>query len=164
MQVTVLVAGMVFVSDGFAQGTVGYSLLTSAIALLVIGSTATFTVFVALEVYRSLRYAKLHVQSRNAEAERVERAFTGRDRGNTAAAVASDAINATALPATATTTSTSSTVSRTVSSSASPTSTITRSVSPTDTTSPSDTSTPSDTITVMGWIAPTHPGPRASRD
>ena len=81
VQVTILMAGMVFISNGFPVGTSGYSLLTGVVATLVIVSTTTFTAFVLFEVYRSVRYAKQHEEARKAEAERIERMYRGRHSG-----------------------------------------------------------------------------------
>jgi hypothetical protein len=60
-------AGLVFLSDGFKRGSVGYDLMTISVALIVLLSTATFLSFVVFEVFRSIRFAQLHRESRDAE-------------------------------------------------------------------------------------------------
>ena len=73
----VLVAGMIFVSNGFAVGSVGYQLLTWAVTVVIAASTSLFIALVLLEVYRAVRYHKQHLASRSAEVERLERALRG---------------------------------------------------------------------------------------
>ena len=72
-QMCVLMAGMVFVSNGFQAGSFGYSVITWGVAVLLIGSSSMFVMLVTLEVYRSIRYHKLHLAARAAEVDRVER-------------------------------------------------------------------------------------------
>ena len=66
-------SGMVFLSKGFGENTVGYNALTAIVSAIVIVSMIVFMSFVVFEVYRSIKYAKLHERARAAEAERVER-------------------------------------------------------------------------------------------
>ena len=73
----ILMAGMVFVSNGFPPGTSGYSVLTWGVAVVIVASTGLFAALVASEVYRAVRYHKQHLASRNAELERLERAVRG---------------------------------------------------------------------------------------
>jgi hypothetical protein len=54
-QVLILMAGMVFLSGGFGEGSPGFNGLTALVSIIVIASTVTFIVFVCFEVYRSLR-------------------------------------------------------------------------------------------------------------
>ena len=68
-------AGMVFVSNGFNSGSPGYTLVTWGVAFLIVGSAAMFVTLVTIEVYRSIRYHKLHIAARDAEVERAEQAI-----------------------------------------------------------------------------------------
>ena len=79
-QVIILISGLIFLSKGFAPGTPGATLLTSLIALIVVTSTLAFVVFVGFEVFRSIKYAKLHEHTRRAEAARIERTMIQKSR------------------------------------------------------------------------------------
>ena len=82
-QMCVLMAGMVFVSNGFHKGSFGFGVVTWAIVFLIVGATALFVTLVLLEVYRSIVYHKLHLAARSAEVERAERLLrAGRKLGN----------------------------------------------------------------------------------
>ena len=71
----ILLAGIVFVSDGFAVGSLGYNILTWVIAVVIGSATAAFASLVVVEVYRSIRYHHVHVADRKREADTVERAM-----------------------------------------------------------------------------------------
>jgi hypothetical protein len=79
----VLMAGMVFSSGGFARGTTGYTLMTIAVAVTIIGATGAFLVLLTFEVYRSVKFAQAHVLARRVEEEAVEEALRGRRRRST---------------------------------------------------------------------------------
>ena len=72
-QVMILMSGMVFLSKGFAVGSSPYNALTALVSTIVIVSMLLFLSFVAFEVFRSIKYAKLHEKARVAEAERIEK-------------------------------------------------------------------------------------------
>jgi hypothetical protein len=74
----VLMAGMVFSADGFTPGSTGYNLLTALVSATIVIATATFTVLLAFEVYRSVKYAEAHALARQVEKEAVEEALLGR--------------------------------------------------------------------------------------
>ena len=72
-QVMILMSGMVFLSKGFATGSSSYNALTGLVSIIVIVSMAMFISFVVFEVYRSIKYAKVHEKARAAEADRIEK-------------------------------------------------------------------------------------------
>jgi hypothetical protein len=79
----VLMAGMVFSSGGFTRGTTGYTLMTIAVAVTIIGATGAFLALLTFEVYRSVKFAQAHVLARRVEEEAVEEALRGRRRRST---------------------------------------------------------------------------------
>ena len=90
----VLMAGMVFVSDGFGSGSVGYGMLTWGVALLIVCAVTMFATLVVVEVYRSIRYHSVHVAARKAEVERAEQLLRpGRKSSAGLARRASDAFS-----------------------------------------------------------------------
>ena len=74
----VLMAGMVFISGGFSVGSVGYSVLTWVVTVIVVLSTCCFLALVVLEVYKSIAHHKRHLAERAAEADRLEQAMMSR--------------------------------------------------------------------------------------
>ncbi len=75
MQVIILISGMVFVSQGFAIGSDGYSAVTACVATVIVVSTSSFVVFVAFEVYRAVKFAALHERTRELELQRIEQSI-----------------------------------------------------------------------------------------
>ena len=71
----ILLAGMVFISNGFGVGSIGYNVLTWCVASVIGGATVTFVGLVVVEVYRSIRHSKQHVADRAREAEALEQAM-----------------------------------------------------------------------------------------
>lgn len=55
----ILILGMVFTSKGFHEGTLSYNLLTSITALIIIGSTLSFSFLLLFEVYRSIKFSAI---------------------------------------------------------------------------------------------------------
>jgi hypothetical protein len=53
--VAILMLGMVFASDGFTPGTVGYLLLNIVAAVIIVGSTGVFLLLLVFEVFRSVK-------------------------------------------------------------------------------------------------------------
>ena len=70
------------------MNTAEYDTLTALVSIVVIVSLALFLAFVMFEVFRSIRYAKLHEKSRTAEADRVERELLAAARKRREAALA----------------------------------------------------------------------------
>ena len=60
----VLMAGMVFISGGFAAGSVGYTVLTWVVAVVIVLSTCGFVALVVFEVYKSIAHHKREVAHR----------------------------------------------------------------------------------------------------
>ena len=73
--VLVLVAGMMFLSGGFAPQSTGSTVLAWFVAAVVIGSTAWFVTLVVVEVVQSIANHQRHLAERQAEAERLEAAM-----------------------------------------------------------------------------------------
>ena len=71
----ILLAGMVFISNGFGVGSIGYNVLTWCVASVIGGATVTFVGLVVVEVYRSIRHSKQHVADRAREADALEQAM-----------------------------------------------------------------------------------------
>ena len=69
----VLMAGMVFISGGFAAGSAGYTVLTWVVAAVIVLSTCGFVALVVFEVYKSIAHHKRHLAERVAEADRLRR-------------------------------------------------------------------------------------------
>jgi hypothetical protein len=76
---------MVFTSGGFPPGTTGYNLLAFAVALIVITATLAFMLLLGFEIFRSVKFAEVHVLARRVEEEVVEEVLLSRRRRSTAA-------------------------------------------------------------------------------
>jgi hypothetical protein len=54
---------MVFASKGILKGSIGYDVLTSITAIIIVASTLSFVCLLVFEVYRSLKYVEpVHCQ------------------------------------------------------------------------------------------------------
>jgi hypothetical protein len=71
----VLIAGMVFQSNGFPEGTPGYHIVSALVALIIIFATLSFILLLGVELYKSFRDAELHAALRASEAASVEAAL-----------------------------------------------------------------------------------------
>ena len=80
LSVVILMAGMVFVSNGFAPDSTGYAILTYTIAVLMIVSTSSFAALLVFEGYRSIRYTFLRKAAREAEVASIESRLVKRHR------------------------------------------------------------------------------------
>ena len=60
----ILMLGMVFTSNGFTPGSVGYLFLTSVTFLFIVGSTTVFATLLSFEVYRSFKFSKMNDMAR----------------------------------------------------------------------------------------------------
>lgn len=68
----VLLAGMVFNSNAFGSGSVGYIVLTIAVCAIIIGTVLSFTLLIIFEVYRAIRFADVHAAARSLESASIE--------------------------------------------------------------------------------------------
>ena len=71
-------AGLVFTSNGFQPGSIGYTALTAVTVAIITSTTAAFATLLAFEVYRSLKFAALHEAARQVEVENAEQALLNR--------------------------------------------------------------------------------------
>jgi hypothetical protein len=76
----ILTAGMVFSSDGFHPGSVGYNLLSAVVAATIVGATAWFVLLLGCEIGRSIVFAAAHALQRRTEEEALEVALRGNRR------------------------------------------------------------------------------------
>ncbi len=67
-----------FSADGFTRGSIGYTLLTVFVMVVLIGATASFSGLLLFEIYRSVKFAQVFVLARRAEEEAIEEAVLGR--------------------------------------------------------------------------------------
>ena len=72
VQTLVLMAGMVYLSDGFSVGSPEYDSLTWIVSSLVVIAILVFLFFVSFEVFRAIKFAQVHQRARLAEMHRLE--------------------------------------------------------------------------------------------
>ena len=72
--------GMVFTSQGFPAGSVGYGVLTAVAVLIILVSTAVFMCLLVFEVYRSLKFSALNDAARQLEVDQIEESMKLRRR------------------------------------------------------------------------------------
>jgi hypothetical protein len=89
-----LMAGMVFSADGFAPGSTGYTILTALVTTVIVGSTVAFTSMLVFEVYRSVKFARLHALARRVEEEALEEVLRGARRKRRAPSTAGTSADA----------------------------------------------------------------------
>ena len=78
--IVILMLGMVFTSQGFPAGSVGYDILTAVAVVIIVLSTAVFMSLLAFEVYRSLKFSALNDAARQLEVDQIEESLKLRRR------------------------------------------------------------------------------------
>ena len=76
--VVILIAGMVFTSNGFDVGSVGYGVMTAVTATVILVCVAAFAGLLSFEIYRAVVLAVVHDMARVAEVEAIERSLRQR--------------------------------------------------------------------------------------
>ncbi len=86
----ILMVGMVFSADGFTRGSSAYTLLTVFVVIVLVGATASFSVLLLFEIYRSVKFAAVYTLAWQVEEEAVEEAVLGRRLRRPTTALATD--------------------------------------------------------------------------
>ena len=82
--IVILILGMVFTSQGFPAGSVGYDILTAIAIIIITTSSGVFASLLVFEVYRSLKFSALNDMARQLEVDMVEQAMAQSRRRDSA--------------------------------------------------------------------------------